>query len=151
LRENGGRFYRGKYMGHGDAVETSLRVRYAETDAMGIVYHTNYIVWFEVGRGEFLRQTGGDYREFEKQGIYLPVTELDARFIAPARYDDVVVVRTSVAQIRSRSVTMYYEVLMQDTGQLLVTGHTKHLCVDREGRMRRFPPELVEAFASDSR
>ena len=129
-------------------VETCLRVRYAETDAMGIVYHTNYIVWFEVGRGEFLRQMGGNYREFEAQGLYLPVTEVDARFIAPARYDDVVVVRTSVSEARSRSVTMQYEVLMQDTGQLLVTGHTKHFCTDREGRVRRFPPDLVRAFCA---
>jgi len=135
-------------MGDRDVVEASLRVRYAETDAMGIVYHTNYIVWFEVGRGEFMRQRGGDYREFERQGLYLPVTEVDARFIAPARYDDLVVVRTSVAEVRSRSVTMYYEVLMQDTGQLLVTGHTKHLCMDREGRVRRFPADLVDAFST---
>jgi acyl-CoA thioester hydrolase len=135
-------------MGDRDVVEASLRVRYAETDAMGIVYHTNYVVWFEVGRGEFMRQRGGDYRQFEKQGVYLPVTEVDARFIAPARYDDLVVVRTSVAEVRSRSVTMYYEVLMQDTGQLLVTGHTKHLCMDREGRVRRFPADLVDAFST---
>lgn len=141
---------RGERMGGKDVVETCLRVRYAETDAMGIVYHTNYIVWFEVGRGEFMRQRGGNYREFEEQGLYLPVTEVDARFIDPARYDDVVVVRTSVADVRSRSVTMYYEVLMQETGQLLVTGHTKHLCVDREGRMRRFPPDLISAFSSGS-
>ena len=137
-------------MGDRDVVEASLRVRYAETDAMGIVYHTNYIVWFEVGRGEFMRQRGGDYREFERQGLYLPVTEVDARFNAPARYDDLVVVRTSVAEVRSRSVTMYYEVLMQDTGQLLVTGHTKHLCMDREGRVRRFPADLVDAFSTEA-
>jgi acyl-CoA thioester hydrolase len=135
-------------MGGKDVVETRLRVRYAETDAMGIVYHANYIVWFEVGRGEFMRQRGGDYREFEGQGLYLPVTEVDARFVAPARYDDVVVVRTSVAEFRSRSVTMCYEVLMQDTGQLLVTGHTKHFCTDREGRVRRFPPDLVHALST---
>jgi acyl-CoA thioester hydrolase len=135
-------------MGGNDVVETCLRVRYAETDAMGIVYHTNYIVWFEVGRGEFMRQRGGNYREFEEQGLYLPVTAVDARFLAAARYDDVVVVRTSVSEARSRSVTMYYEVLMQDTGQLLVTGHTKHLCTDREGRVRRFPPDLVDAFST---
>jgi len=133
-------------MDRSDVVETVLRVRYAETDAMGIVYHTNYIIWFEVGRGEFLRQRGGDYRQFEEQGFYLPVTEVDARFVAPARYDDLVVVRTSVAELRSRSVTMYYEVVTLDTGQILVTGHTKHFCTDREGMVRRFPPELVEAF-----
>lgn len=130
-----------------DAVETTLRVRYAETDAMGIVYHTNYIVWFEVGRGEFFRQRGGEYREFEEQGLFLPVTEVDARFVAPARYNDLVVVKTSVAELRSRSVTMYYEILMRETGQLLVTGHTKHFCVDREGRIQRLPPDLVEAFS----
>ncbi len=135
-------------MGEKDVIETTLRVRYAETDAMGIVYHTNYIVWFEVGRGEFLRQRGGNYREFEEQGLYLPVTEVDARFLTPARYDDVVVIRTSVAEVRSRSVTMYYEVLMEGTGQLLVTGHTRHFCTDREGRVRRLPRELAEAFCS---
>jgi len=135
-------------MGDKDVIETTLRVRYAETDAMGIVYHTNYIVWFEVGRGEFMRQRGGDYRQFEEQGLYLPVTEVVARFLSPARYDDLVVVKTSVAEVRSRSVTMYYEVLMQETGQLLVTGHTKHFCTDQEGRVRRFPRDLVEAFSS---
>jgi len=135
-------------MNKGDVVETILRVRYAETDAMGIVYHTNYIIWFEVGRGEFFRQRGGDYRQFEEDGVYLPVTEVDARFVAPARYDDLVVVRTSVEELRSRSVTMCYEVLMKESGQILVTGHTKHFCVDGEGRIQRFPPDLVDAFSS---
>jgi len=115
---------------------------------MGIVYHTNYIVWFEVGRGEYMRQRGGTYREFEEQGLYLPVTEVDARFIAPAGYDDVVVVRTSVEEVRSRSVTLYYEVVMKNTGQLLVTGHTKHLCMDRQGRVRRLTQDLFHAFSS---
>ncbi len=133
-------------MSEKDVIETTLRVRYAETDAMGIVYHTNYIVWFEVGRGEFLRQKGGRYRELEDEGFFLPVIEFDARFVAAARYDDEVIVRTSVERLRSRTITMYYEVLMKDTGQLLVTGHTKHLCVDGEGNMRRLPPELREAF-----
>ena len=135
-------------MSQTDVVETTLRVRYAETDAMGIVYHTNYIVWFEVGRGEYMRQRGGTYRGCEDQGVYLPVIEVDARFIAPARYDDEVVVRTSVEEVRSRSVTLYYEVLMKDTGQLLVTGHTKHLCMGREGRVRRLPQELIDAFST---
>jgi acyl-CoA thioester hydrolase len=137
-------------MGGKDVVETRLRVRYAETDAMGIVYHTNYIVWFEVGRGDFMRAKGGNYREFEEQGLYLPVTEVNARFVAPARYDDVVVVRTSVAEVRSRSVTMQYEVLMEESGQLLVTGHTKHLCTDHEGHFRRLPPDLVRAFSHEA-
>lgn len=122
-----------------DVIETTLRVRYAETDAMGVVYHTNYIIWFEVGRGEYLRQKGGKYSEFEAKGYYLPVVEVDARFLAPARYDDVVVVRTSVEEFRSRSMTFYYEVVMQETGQVLAAGHSRHLCTDREGHVRRIP------------
>ena len=81
-------------MGNGQIVEVTLRVRYAETDAMGIVYHTNYIVWFEVGRGEYMRQQGGDYAHFEAQGYYLPVIEVLDRYLAPARYGDLVKVRT---------------------------------------------------------
>jgi acyl-CoA thioester hydrolase len=131
-----------------DVIETTLRVRYAETDAMGIVYHTNYIIWFEVGRGEYLRQKGGDYGEFEAAGFYLPVTEVDARFLAPARYQDVVVVRTSMQELRSRSITFYYEVVMQETGHVLATGHTKHFCTDREGRVRRFPQEARDFLVS---
>ncbi len=130
-----------------DVVETTLRVRYAETDAMGIVYHSNYLVWFEVGRGEYMRQKGGAYSEaFEATGFYMPVVDVDARFVAPARYDDLVVVRTSIEEVRSRSVTLYYEVVMQKTGQLLATGHTRHLCTDREGRVRRFTQAMKDAL-----
>jgi len=134
-------------MGEKDVVETTVRVRYAETDAMGIVYHTNYIVWFEVGRGEYMRQRGGTYRKWENDGFYLPVTEVDARFIAAARYDDVVVIRTSVAEVRSRSATLFYEIVMEETGQVLVRGRTKHLCTDLEGRIRRLPPDLLLALS----
>ena len=134
-------------MGEKDVVETTVRVRYAETDAMGIVYHTNYIVWFEVGRDEYMRQRGGAYQKWENDGFYLPVTEVDARFIAAARYDDVVVIRTSVAEVRSRSATLFYEIVMEETGQVLVTGRTKHLCTDLEGRIRRLPPDLILALS----
>jgi acyl-CoA thioester hydrolase len=133
-------------MSERDVIETTLRVRYAETDAMGIVYHSNYIIWFEVGRGEYLRQKGADYAEFEAAGFYLPVIEVDARFLAPARYQDVVVVRTSVEEFRSRSITLYYEVVMEGTRQLLATGHSRHLCTDREGRVRRFPQAVKDMY-----
>jgi acyl-CoA thioester hydrolase len=123
-------------------VETTLRVRYAETDAMGIVYHTNYIVWFEVGRGEYMRQQGGDYARWEAEGYYLPVIEVQARYLAPARYGDLVTVRAWVEQVRSRQVTFGYEVVMAETGQLLATGWTKHICVDREGTIRTIPQEV---------
>lgn len=131
-------------MSEGYVIEATLRVRYAETDAMGIVYHSNYIIWFEVGRGEYMRQQGGDYAHFEAQGYYLPVIEVRARYLAPARYGDLVTVRTWVEEARSRQVTFAYEVVMAETGQLLVTGKTKHVCVDEEGAIKTIPQEVRE-------
>lgn len=131
-------------MTKGRVVETTVRVRYAETDAMGVVYHTNYLIWFEVGRGEYMRQKGGDYADFEAQGFYLPVSEVDARFIAPARYGDLILIRTWTEELRSRSLTFTYEVVMQETGQVLVTGRTRHICTDREGRVKMIPKEIRE-------
>lgn len=123
-------------------IETTLRVRYAETDAMGVVYHTNYIVWFEVGRGEYFWQQGMSYADWERQGIYFPVSEVRARFLAPARYGDLVIVRTWVQTMRSREATFPYEVLMGERGQRLVTGWTKHLCVNGEGQVIAIPSSL---------
>jgi len=123
-------------------IETQFRVRYAETDAMGIVYHTNYIIWFEVGRGEYFFQQGMSPADWEQQEVYFPVSELSARFLAPARYGDLVIVRTWVRERRSREVTFAYEVLMAETGQMLVTGWTKHLCVSGEGQVVIIPPNL---------
>ncbi len=125
-------------------VEATLRVRYAETDAMGIVHHTNYIVWFEVGRGEYMRQQGGDYAHLEAHGYYLPVIEVQARYLAPTRYGDLVTVRTWVEEARSRQVTFAYEVVMAETGQLLATGRTKHFCVDEEGAIKTIPQAMRE-------
>ena len=125
-------------------VETTVRVRYAETDAMGVVYHTNYLIWFEVGRGEYMCQKGGDYADFEAQGFYLPVSEVDARFIAPARYGDLIIIRTWTEELRSRSLTFAYEVVMQETGQVLVTGRTRHICTDRQGRVKVIPKKMKE-------
>ncbi len=135
-------------MNKGQIVETTLRVRYAETDAMGIVYHANYIVWFEVGRGEYMHQQGHDYAHLETQGYYLPVIEVQARYLAPARYGDLVTVRTSVVEARSRQATFAYEIVMAETGQLLVTGQTKHICVDEEGRIKTIPQEIREMLRS---
>ena len=131
-------------MTKGQIVEATLRVRYAETDAMGIVYHANYIVWFEVGRGEYMRQQGGDYAQLEAQGHYLPVIEVQARYLAPARYGDLITVRTRVEEVRSRQVTFAYEVIMAETGQLLATGQTKHVCVDEQGTIKTIPQGIRE-------
>jgi acyl-CoA thioester hydrolase len=138
-------------MNEGEVIEATLRVRYAETDAMGIVYHTNYIVWFEVGRGEYMRQQGDDYAHLEGQGYYLPVFEVQARYLAPARYGDLVTVRTRVEEVRSRQVTFAYEVVMAETGQLLTTGWTKHVCVDGEGAIRTIPQEIGEMLGRRQR
>jgi acyl-CoA thioester hydrolase len=91
-----------------------------------------------------MRQNGGDYADFEVQGFYLPVSEVEARFTAPARYGDLVTIRTWVEELRSRSLTLAYEVVMQETGQSLATGHTRHICTDREGRVRVIPKRMRE-------
>jgi acyl-CoA thioester hydrolase len=123
-------------------VETTLRVRYAETDAMGVVYHANYFVWFEAGRGDYFRTSGQDYGEWEGQGYYLPVSEAHARFHAPARYADVVTVRTWVEEARSRSVTLGYEVVDKARQKRLVSGWTRHICMDSSGQACRLPAEM---------
>ena len=127
--------------------ETTLRVRYAETDAMGVVYHTNYIVWFEVGRGEYSRQMGADYRHWEEAGLLLPVTEVNCRYLSPARYGDLVVVTTWVEEVRSRMIIFGYESRMQETGRVLATGKTVHVCVSRDGRPMQIPAEWRDAMS----
>jgi acyl-CoA thioester hydrolase len=129
-------------MGDQRIVETTLRVRYAETDAMGVVYHANYLVWFEVGRGDYFRAIGQDYGEWETQGVLLPVSEAHARFHAPARYADIITVRTWVEEIRSRGLTLSYEVRDATSQKRLVSGWTKHVCMDREGQARRLPDDM---------
>jgi acyl-CoA thioester hydrolase len=129
-------------------VETELRVRYAETDAMGVVYHANYLVWFEVGRGDFFRAMGQDYGHWEQRGYLLPVSEAHARYHAPARFGERIIVRTWVEQVRSRSLTLGYQVVHAESQERLVTGWTKHICMDREGRARRLPQEMLDPLES---
>jgi acyl-CoA thioester hydrolase len=127
-------------------VETTFHVRYAETDAMGLVHHSVYAVWFEEARSEFLRQRGTHYAEIEAAGYFFIVTHLEARFHAPARYGHAVTVRTGVEEARSRGFTFGYEVRHADTGQRLVTGRTKHICVDRQGHPCVIPSWLWQAM-----
>jgi acyl-CoA thioester hydrolase len=130
-------------MSQKQVVETTFRVRYAETDAMGIVHHADYLVWFEVGRGEYFRALSRDYGQWEHDGYFLPVSEVHARYHAPARYGDLVIVRTWVERVRSRSLTLGYEVRKADTEQRLVSGWTKHICMDHENRARRLPVDML--------
>lgn len=118
---------------------TELRVRYAETDMMGIVYHANYLAWFEVGRTEMLRSYGIPYRSLEELGYRLPVIEVQARFHRPALYDDIVTVVSKLKELPTVRFRIDYEVRARD--QLLVTGHTLHAFINREGAAVR-PPAL---------
>jgi acyl-CoA thioester hydrolase len=127
----------------GKIIETTFRVRYAETDASGVVYHANYIVWFEHGRGDWFWQQGHDYhRDIEERGLNLPVTELSARYVAPARYGDLVTVKTWLKEIKSRELTLAYEVLNAETKQVLCTGWTKHLNVNTQWRVVPIPADI---------
>lgn len=132
------------------AVDTVFHVRYAETDAMGIVHHASYIVWFEEGRSAYMRACGLPYSEVERRGYWFAVAEVSARFHAPARYDDQVLVRTRLAELHSRGLTFIYEIRRAVDDTLLVTGETRHVCIDRAGAVRRIPDELVTALCSGS-
>lgn len=122
-------------------VETTFHVRYAETDQMGVVHHAAYIVWFEEGRSSWMRELGRDYADFEATGLNLAASEVHARYLAPALYGRQVTVRTWFEEVRSRTVKATYEVVDTQTGRMLVTGHTRHVCVDREGKVARIPAE----------
>jgi acyl-CoA thioester hydrolase len=115
--------------------ETTLRVRYAETDQMGVVYYANFFVWFELGRVELFRQLGFSYKEMEERDdSYIMVAEARCTYRRPARYDDVIRIRTRVAELRSRSIRFEYELVNDANSELLATGETAHVVCDRTGR-----------------
>ncbi len=125
--------------------ETRVRVRYAETDQAGVVYHSNYLVWFEVGRVELCRAHGFNYCDMETEAdAYLPVTEARVRYRIPAKYDEVILICTRTTDIRSRAITFAYQVRREADGTLLAEGETQHIVMNREGRARSFPPEYAE-------
>lgn len=125
-----------------DAVnETTFHVRYAETDTMGIVHHSVYLVYFEEGRSQLFRQMGSDYAAVEASGYGLPVVEAGARYLAGARYGERVTIRTRVDELRSRSLSFAYEVTNPDTGDKLATGFSRHIWTDANGSPTRMPEE----------
>ena len=128
-----------------------MRVRYAETDQMGIVYHANYLVWMEVGRVELFRAAGLRYRDFEaKTGLHLAVAEAGVRYLAPARYDDPVVVRTIMAVAHPRMVTIEYEMRHAETGQPLAKGFTKHMFLSATSlKPAKLPPAYHSLFGME--
>lgn len=124
------------------------RVRYAETDQMGVVYHTNYFVWFEAARGEFCRELGFSVPAMEASGLILPVVEAQARYKRPARYDDWIRVETVLAELKKYSVTFKYRALNDDDDLLLVEGSTRHGFCDLEGRLVLCPEAYRPLFES---
>jgi acyl-CoA thioester hydrolase len=122
-----------------------IRVRYCETDQMGVVYHANYLNWFEVGRTEFFRRDGHSYRELEKKGVLLPVVEASISFKQPALYDDVVEIRTHIAELSPVRLTFGYELIRVADGAQLVTGKTVHVFTNdslKPIRLSRVEPDV---------
>jgi len=127
--------------------ETTIRVRYAETDQMGVVYHANYFIWFEVGRVELFRQMGFNYRDLEEQEqCYMAVAEARCRFKAPARYDDEVRIRTSLKHMRNSFIQFGYEAIRVSNGELLAEGETMHIVTDAQMNKRALPERYQDAF-----
>jgi acyl-CoA thioester hydrolase len=132
------------------AVDVRLRVRYAETDQMGIVYHANYLVWMEIGRVEYCRAAGIVYRDMERDdGVLLTVVEASCRFLAPAFYDDEVTVRTWVEDANPRMLRFGYEMLEHAANRRLATGETKHFFCNRERKPIKLPDKYRAAFGID--
>ncbi len=126
--------------------ETRVRVRYAETDQMGVVYHSNYMVWMEVGRVELYRSLGLRYRDMERDGLLLAVAEINCRYISPAHYDDEVTIKASIEKVTTRMVSFDYEMRTVEDGRLLATGTTRHIFCDRELKRTKLGDKYQVAF-----
>ena len=130
------------------ASEARVRVRYAETDQMGVVYHSNYLIWFEVGRVEFIRQLGLNYKQMEEDGCGIAVVDLHVRYKAPARYDDELVIETRMLAARGVVVKFGYRILRVRDRVLLCEGQTTHVCVGKDMKKMCLPPKYAERFAA---
>ncbi|WP_224242877.1 acyl-CoA thioesterase [Hyalangium gracile] len=125
-------------------VEARLRVIYGDTDQMGVVYHANYFRYFEFSRMEYFRLRGGSYRDMEREGYMLPIVEASCQYKSPAHYDDVLLIRPTVSELRRVSILFTYEVVREsEPTTVLCTGRTLHACVGRDGKPKRFPDAFV--------
>jgi acyl-CoA thioester hydrolase len=130
-----------------DYADATVRVRYKETDQMGVVYYGNYFTWFEVGRVEFLRQLGLEYAKMESEDDSLiVVAEASCRYKRPARFDDLLTVRTRVLNSQRRLLKFGYEIFHQSSGDLVATGETLHVICDRQGRLKSLPEKYRKYF-----
>jgi acyl-CoA thioester hydrolase len=130
-----------------DYSETTVRVRYAETDQMGLVYYANYLIYFEIGRVDYMRERGVAYKEMEIQDdSFIVVAESHCRYLRPARYDDSLRIRTRVDEVRRRTIRFGYEIVNSVTGDLLATGMTMHVVCDSKGRPKALPEKYRRYF-----
>jgi acyl-CoA thioester hydrolase len=131
----------------GVVCESRLRVRYAETDQMGVVYHANHFIWFEIGRVEYMRQLGFTYRDMEREhDCFIPVVDARCRYKSPARYDDEIIVRTHLKNVRESVIHFGYELVRAGDGQLLAEGETTHLIIDAKMKAAALPPNILKVF-----
>ena len=127
--------------------ESRFRVRYAETDQMGVVYYANYLIWMEVGRTDFCKSLGFDYRDMEKEGAYMAVAEATCRYMSPAKYDDPILVETRLDRLNRKIVTFTYIMLNETTRQTLAEGKTTHVTMGSDHRSRSLPPRYFELLS----
>ena len=133
--------------GHDRFYDTTVRVRYAETDQMGVVYYGNYYLWFEVGRVELCRQLGFEYKKMETDDdSFIVVAESSCRYRKPAKFDDVLRIRTRIAEAQRRTIRFAYEIYREETNELLANGETFHVICDRLGRPKSLPEKYRRLF-----
>ena len=132
------------------AMETEFHVRYAETDAMGVVHHSAYLVYFEEGRSQLVRDLGSNYADLEAAGYRMPVTEIGVRYVGSLSYGEKVKVHTCIEENLSRQITFSYEVFNPDTDEKLVSGFTKHIWTDKTGKVTRMPEQWAKLFPEKS-
>jgi len=129
-----------------DSVDYELRVRYAETDQMGVAYYANYLVWFEVGRSELCRERGFRYADLEAMGYKLVVTDVHCRYRSSARYDETVIVRTRLKDVNKRMITFGYQILRKDQEEVIAEGETQHICIDSNGKTKSLPEKFLDCL-----
>jgi acyl-CoA thioester hydrolase len=134
-----------------DYHDETIRVRYAETDQMGVVYYSNYLIWFEIGRVELMRALGFDYKRMElEDDCYIVVVEVHCRYHHPAHYDELMTMRTRILETRTRTLKFGYELFRQSDHKLLANGYTLHVICGRDGRVKHFPEKYKTAFLAIS-
>jgi acyl-CoA thioester hydrolase len=137
---------------HPVVCESRLRVRYAETDQMGVVYHSNHFIWFEIGRVELMRQLGFSYRDIERNdGLFIAVADARCRYKAPAHYDEEIIVRTHLKNVRESVVHFGYELVRAEDGTILAEGETTHIVTDAQMNITPLPEKYLIAFRAAMR